>query len=129
MTSVLVVDDDPNGNDILCRLLRVFGHRAVGAFTGEEGLGAIAECRPDVVVLDYMMPGLSGIETLCRIRANVATATLPVIMYTAVGDMDLRNRAMRAGANDFFAKGMMDFSSLCLMIAQYADCDRQPAAA
>ena len=85
--------------------------------------------RPDVVVLDFMMPRLNGIETLCRIRSNRGTATLPVIRYNAVGDMDLRCRAIENRADDFFAKGMMDSSSLCLMIEQYAEAGVQTVVA
>jgi CheY-like chemotaxis protein len=120
MTTVLVVDDDRDGNDILCRLLRVYGHSAISVFTGQEALDALEAHLADLVILDFMMPGLNGIETLCRIRANPLTARLPVIMYTAIADPDLPTLAAENGANDYFAKGMMDFASLSLMISHYA---------
>jgi two-component system, OmpR family, phosphate regulon response regulator PhoB len=120
MATVLIVDDDHNGNEILRRLLRLHGHDAVGALTGERALDALVERRVDIVILDDMMPESNGIETLCHIRADPRTATLPVIMYTAVEDQDFHCRAIENGANDYFAKGMMEFSDLCMMVAQYA---------
>ena len=64
MATVLVVDDHRDANDILCRLLRMQGHHTASAFTGEEALVSLQEKCPDVVILDFMMPGMDGIETL-----------------------------------------------------------------
>jgi CheY-like chemotaxis protein len=119
MATVLVVDDDPQGNNVLCRLLRLEGHRSMSALTGEEALATLEVERPNVVVLDIVMPGLSGIETLCRIRANPLTAKLPVIMYTASEDPQSHRLAVENGASGYFRKGSMDFV-LSLMIDGYA---------
>jgi len=119
MATVLVVDDHRDANDILCRLLRMQGHHTASAFTGEEALVSLQEKRPDVVILDFMMPGMDGIETLRHIRGNPVTASLPVIMYTAVADPNFQGHAMQKGANAYFAKGTMDFAKLSDMITAY----------
>jgi CheY-like chemotaxis protein len=117
VATVLVVDDHRDANDILCRLLRLDGHRTVSAFTGEDALATLASQSPDVVILDFMMPGMDGIETLRQIRSNPATSGLRVIMYTAVSDPAFREHALEKGANAYFAKGQMQFSELRDLIA------------
>jgi CheY-like chemotaxis protein len=117
VATVLVVDDHRDANDVLCRLLRLDGHRTVSAFTGEDALATLASQQPDVIILDFMMPGMDGIETLRQIRANPVTASLRVIMYTAVSDPAFREHALEKGANAYFAKGQMQFSQLRDLIA------------
>lgn len=112
VATVLVVDDHRDANDILCRLLRLDGHKTVSAFTGEDALATLSNQQPDVVILDFMMPGMDGIETLRQIRSNPATAELRVIMYTAVSDPAFREHALEKGANAYFSKGQMQFSEL-----------------
>ena len=119
MATVLVVDDHKDANDVLCRLLRLQGHKTGSAFTGEEALAALLIDRPDLVILDFMMPGMDGIETLRHIRADPRTAALPVIMYTAVADPNFQSHAIQKGANAYFAKGSMDFAKLSDMIVAY----------
>lgn len=117
VATVLVVDDHRDANDILCRLLRLDGHRAVSAFSGEDALATISAEPPDVVILDFMMPGMDGIETLRQIRSNPTTSRVRVIMYTAVSDPAFRQHALEKGANAYFAKGQMDFAHLRQLIA------------
>jgi CheY-like chemotaxis protein len=119
MATVLVVDDDRQGNEILCRLLRLEGHEPRSALNGEAALAALETERPNVVILDVMMPGIDGLETLSRIRANPLTAELPVIMYTASEDPKGCADATANGANGYFRKGSMDFV-LSLMIDKFA---------
>jgi DNA-binding response OmpR family regulator len=80
---VLVADDDPSIHKVLRLNLELEGYTVASAFNGEEALERLAEARPDLVVLDVMMPALDGLEVLRRIRANAATADLPVILLTA----------------------------------------------
>lgn len=120
VATVLVVDDHRDANDILCRLLRLDGHRTLSAFTGEDALASLQAQQPDVVILDFMMPGMDGIETLRQIRSNPVTSRLRVIMYTAVSDPAFRDHAIEKGANAYFAKGQMEFSQLRELIGSEA---------
>ena len=119
MATILVVDDSPDNNEMLCRLLRTCGHRAVAAFSGEGALALLGTERPQLVILDVMMPGMDGLEVLRLIRSNAATATLPVVLFSAVADQHYADHARRKGANDFWVKGAVDMSKLDEMIARY----------
>jgi len=119
MGSILVVDDHVDTNEILCRLLRSLGHRTASAFTGDGALAALASDRPDLVILDMMMPGMDGFEVLRQVRAAPATAKLPVILYSGIAEPDFQACAIQRGANAYWVKGGMDFSRLAEMIAQY----------
>jgi adenylate cyclase len=79
------------------------GYAVIGAASGAEALGTIAEQAPDLVLLDVVMPGMDGYEVCRRLRANPATQFLPVIMVTASGDQEKVN-ALEAGADDFVQK-------------------------
>lgn len=119
MKTVLVTDDQVETNHILCRLLRAHGYRAVSAFTGEGALAAMATGRPDLVILDAMMPGMDGIEVLRLIRSNPRTQFVPVIIASAIADPGFRAHAIEKGADDYWVKGSFDFSRLPEMIEKY----------
>jgi len=100
--TVLVVDDDPTQRRLLQAVLEKQGHQVKCAEDGEAGLAAVRNGGVDVVMLDMVMPGMDGIETLEAIKAR--ESELPVIMLTAHGGIETVVRAMRAGAVDFFVK-------------------------
>jgi adenylate cyclase len=101
---VLVVDDTPNNVKLLSDLLSVKGYAVATATNGEEGLTKIASEKPDLVLLDVMMPGLSGYEVCQRIRANSETALLPVVLVTSLDPQQERVKGIEAGADDFLSK-------------------------
>jgi class 3 adenylate cyclase len=101
---VLVVDDTPVNLKLLADLLAVKGYAVVTATSGPEALGAIERDAPDLVLLDVMMPGMSGYEVCRKVRENPATAMLPVVMVTALDPAQERVKGIEAGADDFLAK-------------------------
>ncbi|MEO8541971.1 MAG: response regulator [Burkholderiaceae bacterium] len=101
---VLVVDDTPANVKLLVDLLTVKGYVASSAVNGEEALAMIAADPPDLVLLDIMMPGLSGYEVCRRLRADPATALLPVVMCTSLDATQERVNGIEAGADDFLTK-------------------------
>ncbi len=100
--SILVVDDEQPIRQGLLDVLVFHGFGATGAATGEDGLVAVAARRPDLVVLDVMMPGLDGIEVCRRLRAT--HADLPILMLTAKGAEDDVVAGFNAGADDYVCK-------------------------
>lgn len=102
--SVLVVDDEPMTRDLLRMMLRPAGFEVFEAEDGLDALKKIKKCRPDIVVLDVMMPNLDGISTCQALREDPATATLPVIMLSAKTHFNAVEEGMRAGATKYLSK-------------------------
>jgi class 3 adenylate cyclase len=100
---VLVVDDLPANRRLMEAILAPHGYHVVEAESGEDALEILTEGQTDLVLLDLLMPGLDGHETCKRIRANPATAYLPVVMVTASGPAE-KVRAIDTGADDFISK-------------------------
>jgi two-component system cell cycle response regulator len=101
---VLVVDDDPRLLHIVAMYLGIEGYDVIIAPDGQAGLAEVAKQRPDLIILDIMMPGMDGIETCRRIRADPATAEIPVLMFSALSGDDDVERARLAGANHLITK-------------------------
>src|SRR5919206_3306856 len=101
---ILVVDDTPQNVKLLSDLLAAKGYAISTAANGEQALAAIAKSAPDMVLLDVMMPGISGYEVCRRIRENPATALLPVVMVTSLDPHQERIKGIEAGADDFLPK-------------------------
>jgi adenylate cyclase len=101
---VLVVDDVALNVKLLVDLLAVKGYATCSAATGEEALQVLERERPDLVLLDVMMPGMSGYEVCAAIRANPLHAMLPVVLVTALDPAQERARGLDAGADDFLSK-------------------------
>jgi len=101
---ILVVDDTPQNIKLLGDLLTAKGYTVTTAANGELALASIAAQPPDLVLLDVMMPGLSGYDVCRRIRDNPGTALLPVVMCTSLDPIQERVKGIEAGADDFLSK-------------------------
>ena len=99
---VLVVDDDPTVSDVVRRYLELAGFEATMAADGLSALAAVRERRPDLVVLDLMLPGMDGLEVCRRLRDD--DAGVPVIMLTALGEEADRVVGLSLGADDYVTK-------------------------
>jgi phosphate regulon transcriptional regulator PhoB len=101
---VLVVEDEPDIRDLLAFHLERDGYQVTRATTGREALRQLRAAPPDLVILDLMLPELDGLEVCRRLRADPATAALPVIMLTAKGDEVDRVVGLEMGADDYVVK-------------------------
>jgi len=101
---ILIVDDDPNALRLVSYTLQAEGYDVATAASGAEALASLAKGRPDLVILDVMMPDMSGLEVCQRIRANPATARLPILMLSARGLVADRVSGLKSGADDYLPK-------------------------
>ncbi len=102
--TILVVDDQPNNRKLLADLLMAKGYNVATASGGIEGLAKVQSVRPDLVLLDIMMPDLSGYDVCRQIRADQSNGILPVVMVTALDPGQERIKGLEAGADDFLTK-------------------------
>ncbi|MFJ3792869.1 response regulator transcription factor [Kitasatospora sp. NPDC090091] len=101
---MLVVDDDPTVAEVVAGYLTRAGHHVDRAADGPQGLALARNARPDLLVLDLMLPGMDGLEVLRRLRATDGGAGLPVVMLTAKGDEADRILGLELGADDYVTK-------------------------
>ena len=101
---VLVVDDNAANRDLLSRRLTRDGHLITTAENGAAALALAGSGKFDLVLLDLMMPGLSGFEVLCRLKADERTGDIPVVMISALDEIDSTVRCIEAGAEDYLPK-------------------------
>jgi CheY-like chemotaxis protein/DNA-binding CsgD family transcriptional regulator len=104
MKTVLIVDDVPANVDVVLGFLNEAGYRVLVSDGGHRALEQLALTVPDIILLDLMMPGLDGIETCLRIKANQHWSQIPVIMMTAADELSKKLAAFAAGAVDFVTK-------------------------
>jgi two-component system phosphate regulon response regulator PhoB len=101
---ILIVEDDPALVELLKYNLEKEGYATVVATDGEAALTRVEEEEPVLIVLDWMLPKLSGIDVCRRLRQRASTAKLPIIMLTARGEEDDRIKGLESGADDYIVK-------------------------
>jgi two-component system phosphate regulon response regulator PhoB len=103
-TTILVVEDDIAIREMLCFSLRHSGFTCESVSDAEQGLDWLEQQQPDLILLDWMLPGIDGIEFIRRLRANDLWSDLPVIMLTAKGESEDMVKGLSVGADDYVNK-------------------------
>ena len=104
MTKILIVDDEPTVRALLRDVLEIEGYEIVEANDGEGALAAVEDEAPELLVLDVMMPGMSGIDVLMQLREQHSNNELPIILLTAASDDDTTWRGWSSGASIYLQK-------------------------
>jgi DNA-binding response OmpR family regulator len=104
MSNIVIVDDDSDIRGLLEFKLSAAGHHVTAEADGEAGLAAILDVRPELVVLDWMMPRMSGIEVCLELRKDPQLAEIPVLFLTAKAQESDVQRGFAAGGNDYVVK-------------------------
>ena len=125
---ILIVEDESNILEALSFILSRAGWDVRGHGKGESALAEVARLSPDILVLDVMLPGRSGFDILRELRADTATAQLPVLMLTAKGQAKDRELAMALGANAFLTKPFSN-TELLEVVAQMSSAPHAPGGA
>ncbi|MGQ9523361.1 MAG: response regulator [Armatimonadota bacterium] len=101
---ILLVEDEPENQLVIGLILKTEGYSVITVDRGDAALEAAEREKPDLVLLDVMMPEVNGFDVLARLRQNPATASIPVILLTALAQERDVERAVNAGVNGFVAK-------------------------
>jgi two-component system phosphate regulon response regulator PhoB len=102
--NILVVEDEPAIQELLALNLTQAGHNAIRALSVEQAQLLIRETLPDLIILDWMLPGMSGIEYARKLKADDVTKAIPIIMLTARGEETDKVRGLEVGADDYVTK-------------------------
>ena len=102
--NILVVEDEPAIQELLALNLVQAGHNPIRALSVEQGQKLMRETTPDLILLDWMLPGMSGIEFARRLKSDELTKTIPIIMLTARGEELDKVRGLEVGADDYVTK-------------------------
>ena len=101
---ILVVDDIATNIALVKAMLRNKNYEVISAQSGAQALKIASEKRPDIIILDIMMPGMDGYEVLARLRSNVETKDIKVVMLSAISKEEDIQKAMELGADDYITK-------------------------
>jgi CheY-like chemotaxis protein len=112
MPQILVVDDAEDVRILLARLLRLGGHTPAAAEDGLAGLSFLERARPDLIILDLMMPRMNGVEMLERVRHDSRWRDIPVLIYTAVSSGKMIDDCERLGVEGRIVKGSVDSADI-----------------
>ena len=104
VSRILVVDDNRQSNEMVQLLLRGEGYEIIAAFSGPEALEKVSSAAPDLILLDAMMPGMTGFEVARVLRATPENYFCPILMLTALHELQDKVKGLEAGADDFLTK-------------------------
>lgn len=124
---ILLVDDSHEFVAFTTRLLEEQGYRVSAAYDGLQALQRVAELKPDVIVLDVMMPRLDGWATLKLLQEDEATASIPVIMLTALRGPQYVSQGFNLGATWFCTKPVTNYEELFLVLRRVLEVTQEPA--
>ncbi len=102
--TILLVEDEPGIQELIKFNLNQAGHTVISALNAERALTSIRETLPDLILLDWMLPGMSGIELAKKIRSDSRTSAVPIIMLTARGEEQDKLVGLDVGADDYITK-------------------------
>lgn len=117
--SVLAVDDIPLNIFLIKKMLSKFTFEFRTANNGQEALDAVAAKKPDLILLDLMMPGIDGFEVITRLRSNPETADIHIVIISALNSTDDIARGFKLGANDFITKPIIMEKLLNCVVTQF----------
>ncbi len=116
---ILIVEDEMFILDLYNRVLTKAGYMVTTAVDGEDSLQKVNTDKPDLILLDIMMPKMSGMEALEKLKLDEQTKNIPVVMLTNLGDEEIMQKSLQSGATDFLVKAHVTPQNLCEKVATY----------
>jgi DNA-binding response OmpR family regulator len=119
MTKILIIEDDKFLRDLLSRKLQDENFNVIAAVDGEEGVKKVEGERPELVLLDLILPGINGFDVLKNIKENPKTSEIPVIILSNLGQKEDVERALTLGAKDYLIKANFTLNEIFDKIKKY----------
>jgi CheY-like chemotaxis protein len=119
MGRVLIVDDHEDIRRMFARAVRACGHEALTAPDGEEAIATATEQQPGLVILDLMMPGITGFDVLRSLRADPRTRHGAIVVFSVLNDSEFIEQALSLGADDYWVKGTFSMDTLERWLTYY----------
>lgn len=110
--NILIVEDDQFFRDLLKKKLSSLGYNIIEAPNGEKGIELAKEKKPDLIILDLLLPNIDGFEVLSKVRTNSETSSTPVIIVSNLGQQEDVERGLKLGATDYLIKSQFDIESI-----------------
>jgi two-component system phosphate regulon response regulator PhoB len=117
--TVLIVDDEAPIREMIAVALEMAGYECIEAENAQDAHAKIIDRQPDMILLDWMMPNVSGIELARRLRKDETTADIPIIMLTAKGEEDSKIKGLEAGVDDYITKPFSPRTAVTRPFADY----------
>ncbi len=118
-SSILLVEDEAGFRRTYSDLFMHYGHDVYEADNGKDGLRLACDKKPDLIMLDLVMPQMDGFEVLTKLRSYDATKEIPVIIFSVLGEQNHIQKALGMGANDYIVKGAYSPAEILGKIGQY----------
>lgn len=119
MAKILLIEDEVLNVKMYSTFLKAEGHQVISADDGEKGLRLVSEFQPDLIVLDIMMPKISGLDLLTRLRQDPKTKNIPVIVLSNLAEPEKAKKALALGAKEFLVKAKVDPRQVIVKIKQH----------
>lgn len=110
--SILIVEDDEFFRELLRKKFLASGFSIIEATNGEEGIDMAKQKKPDLIILDLLLPNIDGFEVLSKVKANPDTSSIPVIIVSNLGQQEDVERGLKLGAADYLIKSQFDIDQV-----------------
>ncbi len=110
--SILIVEDDDFFRSLLSKKISSEGFVALEAIDGEKGIKMVKEKKPDLIILDLLLPNIDGFEVLSQIKADASVSSIPIIILSNLGQQEDVERGLKLGANDYLIKSQFDINQV-----------------
>lgn len=114
--NILIVEDDEFFRDLLKKKLLSLGFNILEAANGEDGVEQTKQKKPDLIILDLLLPNIDGFEVLSKVKANADTSLIPIIIVSNLGQQEDVERGLKLGAADYLIKSQFDIESIVAKI-------------
>lgn len=116
---ILVVEDEPSILKAMAEVLALNGYQVISATDGEHGLVLASQAKPDLILLDLILPGKNGFEVLKELKSSAELSSIPVVISSNLGDEEEVQQGLKLGAADYLIKADYDLNEVVKIVAKH----------